>query len=259
MTIDNLAPYKICSFDIEASSSHGDFPLPQKTYKKLACEIIEVCDKVIVTKDMFCEFLNIAIGNKVNNNSNISKVYTKNKINEEKLNEKIDNILEANIKNIKSETKSTIENIFQSSALSDDEEEYNNYRKNNNYCKNDMTYILDFINNKEIPRDVKIDKLNNLLISNLPEVKGDIVTFIGSTFMNYGSKDIYKNHCLVLNDCDKISNIDNVEIDECNSEKELLIKWRNLILEEDPDIIIGYNIFGFDYEFLFRRAYENRW
>ena len=76
--------------------------------------------------------------------------------------------------------------------------------------------------------------------------------------MNYGSKDIYKNHCLVLNDCDKISNIDNVEIDECNSEKELLIKWRNLILEEDPDIIIGYNIFGFDYEFLFRRAYENR-
>ena len=25
---------------------------------------------------------------------------------------------------------------------------------------------------------------------------------------------------------------------------------------EDPDIIIGYNIFGFDYEFMFRRAVE---
>jgi hypothetical protein len=27
-----------------------------------------------------------------------------------------------------------------------------------------------------------------------------------------------------------------------------------LVDEEDPDIIIGYNIFGFDYEFMFRRA-----
>jgi hypothetical protein len=29
-------PYKICSFDIEASSSHGDFPVPKKSYKRLA-------------------------------------------------------------------------------------------------------------------------------------------------------------------------------------------------------------------------------
>ena len=27
--------------------------------------------------------------------------------------------------------------------------------------------------------------------------------------------------------------------------------------KENPDIIIGYNIFGFDYEFMFRRAQEN--
>ena len=30
-----------------------------------------------------------------------------------------------------------------------------------------------------------------------------------------------------------------------------------MIQKENPDIIIGYNIFGFDYEFLFRRAEEN--
>jgi DNA polymerase delta subunit 1 len=34
-------PFKICSFDIEASSSHGDFPIPIKNYKKLATNIIE--------------------------------------------------------------------------------------------------------------------------------------------------------------------------------------------------------------------------
>jgi DNA polymerase elongation subunit (family B) len=33
--------------------------------------------------------------------------------------------------------------------------------------------------------------------------------------------------------------------------------WKNLILKEDPDIIIGYNIFGFDYQFIHIRAQEN--
>ena len=29
---NDLVPYKILSFDIEASSSHGDFPLAKKNY-----------------------------------------------------------------------------------------------------------------------------------------------------------------------------------------------------------------------------------
>ena len=33
--------------------------------------------------------------------------------------------------------------------------------------------------------------------------------------------------------------------------------WTKLIQREDPDIIIGYNIFGFDYPFMFDRADEN--
>ena len=42
---DTIVPYKICSFDIEASSSHGDFPLAVKTYKKNAYNFMEVFDK----------------------------------------------------------------------------------------------------------------------------------------------------------------------------------------------------------------------
>ena len=38
---ETLVPYKICSFDIEASSSHGDFPLPIKTYKRLATNLVD--------------------------------------------------------------------------------------------------------------------------------------------------------------------------------------------------------------------------
>ena len=38
---ETIVPYKIMSFDIEASSSHGDFPVPIKTYKKLSTNIVE--------------------------------------------------------------------------------------------------------------------------------------------------------------------------------------------------------------------------
>ena len=35
----------IASFDIECSSSHGDFPLAKKNYKKLACEVYDTYKK----------------------------------------------------------------------------------------------------------------------------------------------------------------------------------------------------------------------
>ena len=38
-------PYNVMSFDIEASSSHGDFPLPIKDYKKLAENIADYVEK----------------------------------------------------------------------------------------------------------------------------------------------------------------------------------------------------------------------
>ena len=43
---EDRVPYKIMSFDIEASSSHGDFPVPIKSYKKLATNIVDYFDKL---------------------------------------------------------------------------------------------------------------------------------------------------------------------------------------------------------------------
>ena len=48
---ETIVPYKICSFDIEASSSHGDFPIPIKTYKKLATNMVDVCGAVLKNMD----------------------------------------------------------------------------------------------------------------------------------------------------------------------------------------------------------------
>ena len=43
---ESRVPYKIMSFDIEASSSHGDFPVPIKSYKKLATNIADYFAKM---------------------------------------------------------------------------------------------------------------------------------------------------------------------------------------------------------------------
>ena len=140
------------------------------------------------------------------------------------------------------------------------EQEYQNTWKKSKTKKekvDEKTTIIDILNSNEFERDRKIDEINKLFMdmnSGFPKLEGDRVTFIGSTFMKYGETTPYLNHCLVLGDCDEISNI---EIDTCTTEQELLLKWTQIMEKENPDIIIGYNIFGFDYEFLFRRAQEN--
>ena len=114
---------------------------------------------------------------------------------------------------------------------------------------------MDILLNDKYERDEKIQCVDkHLLTSQFPFLEGDKTTFIGSTFIRYGEPEPYMNHCLVLNTCDPV---EGVIIESVSTEQELLLRWADLIQRENPDIIIGYNIFGFDYEFMFRRAEEN--
>jgi DNA polymerase elongation subunit (family B) len=118
--------------------------------------------------------------------------------------------------------------------------------------------IIDMINDKTIKREEKVDKITDIFKTvGFPELEGDKVTFIGSTFLRYGEEKPYLNNCVVLDTCSDVKEIENSEIESYKTERELLLAWRNIILKEDPDIIIGYNIFGFDYQFIHIRAREN--
>ena len=108
---------------------------------------------------------------------------------------------------------------------------------------------------KKFEREGKINELIRSLRNNFPALEGDKVTFIGSTFMNYGEKDPYLNHCIVLNSCDKMAVV-NQQLETYETERDVLLAWTKLVQRENPDIIIGYNIFSFDYEFMFRRSQE---
>jgi len=113
--------------------------------------------------------------------------------------------------------------------------------------------IIDLLMDKEVVRETQILELTRTLTNIFPGLKGDIVTFIGSTFLKYGDKKPYLNHCIALGTC---NDVENAKIETYNTEKKVLLAWTKLIQEEDPDVIIGYNIFGFDYQFMYLRAKE---
>ena len=105
-------------------------------------------------------------------------------------------------------------------------------------------------------RSLKIEQLNKYLSRILPKIKGDGITFMGSTFVKMGEKTQYLNHILSVGKCDDIPEVPNSVVISCKTEKELILKWGDLIRTENPDIMLGYNVFGFDWKFILDRCKE---
>jgi DNA polymerase elongation subunit (family B) len=364
---ETIVPYKICSFDIEASSSHGDFPIPVKTYKKLATNMVDICGAVLRNMDgvgangsdanaeavryeriekLLKKIVYTAFDHEKDPHADVDRIYTKIKVGESRLATLFGVWISYHIPDIQSSEKlqdlNTIEKMFEKmsenanqgdadggdDAGDDDAEGDDGDDGNANDYEEDIVEVEatemdegeDFQDGaddnddddeadklmrvyagngsaapkktstpksapkttkkpkeqtpKEIPketpvhlllstsdkmdRETKINMLNVSLQEIFPPVEGDKVTFIGSTFLTYGNKRPYLNHCIVLDTCETLKDeVANSEIQTCKTERELLLAWTQIIQRENPDIIIGYNIFGFDYEFMFRRSLEN--
>jgi DNA polymerase elongation subunit (family B) len=261
---ETRVPYKICSFDIEASSSHGDFPIPVKTYKKLTTNIIEYFEnlKMEITpelcKNILKRIINAAFG--YEQMDEIDLVYPKKKPKtkqevEQMCNKWLITPVRSFIKSDEFNEINTLEKSF-SKFKNDDDEEETIYKKHVKQSVDKKATIIDLILDKKIERDEKIEEINVSLDSTFPKLEGDKVTFIGSTFMKYGDEEPYMNHCIALNTCSDLP-VENSILESYQTEKEVLLSWQKLIQRENPDIIIGYNIFGFDYMFMFKRAEEN--
>lgn len=287
---EQRVPYKIMSFDIEASSSHGDFPVPVKSYKKLATNIVDHFEKSLVPnltpelcKDILRQIIQSAFGFQSMNN--IDLVYPKEKITSlDELEERLQKWFKTKVRDYtnKSYNEHSIEAMFENIQKEfakkdelevdddddDDEEDKNRdeniietpgYKPNqvirSEPYKNKQSTILDIMCDAKLERQGKINELILSLRSCFPALEGDKVTFIGSTFLTYGETDPYLNHCIVLDTCDAMP-VQASQIESYSTEKDVLLAWRNLVQRENPDIIIGYNIFSFDYEFMFRRSQE---
>jgi DNA polymerase elongation subunit (family B) len=260
---ETRVPYKIMSFDIEASSSHGDFPVPIKTYKKLSTNIIEYFEnlKMDMTKELCKNILRriILAAFGYENMEQIDLVYPKKHPGSKEEVQRLTELwLSAEVRNLKTDDNysdaNNIENMFE--KMGNDEEEENFDSKFIKSYTDKKATIIDIICDKKFEREGKLNELNVSLNAKFPKLEGDKCTFIGSTFMNYGNKDPHFNHCIVLNTCSPMP-IENSVVESYSTEREVLLAWQQLVQRENPDIIIGYNIFGFDYNFMFKRAEEN--
>ena len=83
-----------------------------------------------------------------------------------------------------------------------------------------------------------------------PDAKrqADVVFQIGMTTGAFGSQEPLERKCLCLKQTDA------ADCESFATEKELLKAFEKYLIKTDPDIITGWNIFGFDLEYLLTRA-----
>jgi DNA polymerase elongation subunit (family B) len=286
--------YAICSFDIEASSSHGDFPLPIKNYKKLATNILE---NYYSCSDEFRANYDISmLGQEVlsafeltdpkftdHKLNYIAKVYPKEKnlaaLNFENLIDNLANYIPANFK--KKTGNETIIELSESEDedtdaeddadadaedAEDNEIEVSNAFKRKKrvkaYNKKNAT-LIELIKDSSCEYNTKLYELTEAFKNTgFPELEGDIITFIGMSFINYTEKQPYERIIIVKGGC-KIpekyvswAQENNVTVLERQTEKDVLLTFTKLIIKYNPHIITGYNITGFDFDFMYKRSLE---
>jgi DNA polymerase elongation subunit (family B) len=264
---DDIVKYNICSFDIEASSSHGDFPVPIKDYKKLATNILQHYNELEAKENYNCELfkkqISAAFGYEDINY--INKVYPKLKeIGKEQLNNIFDNFIQyipANDKNRQDYILELEESDSESDNDDDKPSEFiKKIKKVKKYNKN--ANIFEIITDDKCEYETKLLELTKALTKFYPQLEGDIVTFIGMTFINYSEKKPYIRYIIVKGGC-KIPEKykqwvqeNNVKIIEKPTEKDVLLEFTKIMQLENPHIVTGYNINGFDWDFMYKRAKE---
>lgn len=101
--------------------------------------------------------------------------------------------------------------------------------------------------NLEAVIDVFASALNPVI-----KLVGDPVIQIGTT-LTRGTAESVERHLFVFPDC---ADIPDIVVHTYSTEKEMILGWFTWMIERNPDILIGYNVFGFDESYLWYRAEE---
>src|SRR5210317_908604 len=83
-------------------------------------------------------------------------------------------------------------------------------------------------------------------------VSGDACFQIAISLCTFGSDEPYDKTCLCYKNTDP--HLDGANIISFNTEREMLHAFQKYLHEKNVDIITGWNIFGFDMEYIYQRA-----
>tara|TARA_B110000967_G_C18895625_1_gene570433 strand:+ start:815 stop:4702 length:3888 start_codon:yes stop_codon:yes gene_type:complete len=240
-----LSSYRIASFDIECDSSHGDFPQAHKNFKKVASDVFDSYQAILKNSP---ESRRIGFNDKI-----------------------YDNLKKLIIAGFTGDVSGSLNNSIWKYASMNKIKIMNNEEPTDEFYDDIIQLIRssslhEFLTNLDIKgkdRDNSINQLQEIIETECNkiclEVEGDPIIQIGTVFYDYGTGKTYR-HILVsgnednLSDEEICSSIDDIHVQRCKSEKELLLGWKDIIKKMDPDFITGYNIFGFDFKYIYDRA-----
>ena len=95
---------------------------------------------------------------------------------------------------------------------------------------------------------VELEELLNKTLRRHVSLQGDPVIQIGTTLTRGGDPT---QHLFVFPDC---APIDDIVIHAYPTEATMIMGWFDWMVKQNPDILIGYNVFGFDESYLWQRA-----
>ena len=235
---EKIAPISIVSFDLECTSSHGDFPVAAKSYSKLTNELFAYFNEHVkdlnLKENMMIELLKIF---DISSIGIFSKVFIKDK--------------DINIEQIHDKIKENIDDIYNYLSGKIIYKKKNDGKMTQDDILKAIIKILGKYHSKENRKIWEED--TRIWQGIFPELQGDCITQIGMTQHLYGDTDCNNKYVFTLGTCD---DIDNVNVIRCKNESSLLLQFRDVINEIDPDIITGYNILGFDFSYLYERSMQ---
>ena len=88
------------------------------------------------------------------------------------------------------------------------------------------------------------------------DILGDACFQIAISLCKFGSDEPYDKTCLCYKKTD--SNLEGCNILSYDTEKEMIEAFQKYLHTKDVDIITGWNIFGFDMEYIYKRAQINK-
>lgn len=101
-------------------------------------------------------------------------------------------------------------------------------------------------------RVAKLEKILDKSLKTLVYLVGDPVIQIGTT-LTRGTPESVERHLFVFPDC---AACEGITIHAYKTEKAMILAWFEWMVQRNPDILLGYNIFGFDESYLWHRAEE---
>lgn len=97
---------------------------------------------------------------------------------------------------------------------------------------------------------MNLEKFLEKTLKSLVYLVGDPAIQIGTT-LTRGTAESVERHLFVFPDC---SMIPGIVVHAYPTEREMILAWFEWLIEVNPDILIGYNVFGFDESYLWARA-----